>query len=66
MKRPDSNNIKLPERQTIKATTVGQRWHGPDLKKIDEWAKDKGVTRSEAIRQLVELGLLKMKPKRKR
>jgi hypothetical protein len=60
MKQPDSSK-KSSERKSI----VGQRWHGSDLKKIDAWAKDKGVTRSEAIRRLVELGLLKMKTKKR-
>ena len=44
----------------------GQRWHGSDLKKIDDWANDKGVSRTEAIRRLMELGILKMKAKTQR
>jgi hypothetical protein len=67
MKRSDSDNKNIRETRTItgKGATRGQRWHGADLKRIDGWAKNKGVTRSEAIRRLVELGLLKMKAKRK-
>jgi hypothetical protein len=68
MKRPDSDNKNIRETRTItgKGATSGQRWHGSDLRKIDDWANDKRVTRSEAIRQLVELGLLTMKEKKKR
>ena len=63
MKRSESDNKKMRQRPT---TGGGQRWHGSDLKKIDNWAIDKGVTRSEAIRRLVAQGLLKLKTKIKR
>lgn len=49
----------------MKGMKVGQRWHGADLITIDRWAKDKGITRSQAIGQLVELGILKVKVKKK-
>ena len=38
---------------------VGVRWHEPDLERIDAWAKaqDPELTRAEAIRRLVDMGL---------
>jgi hypothetical protein len=42
---------------------VGERWHPPELAAIDKWISATGekMTRGQAIRRLVELGL-KMKP----
>jgi hypothetical protein len=60
MKQSDNN--KHPAKS--KGARFGQRWHSSDLIKIDRWAEDKGVSRSEAIRQLIELGMLKRRPKK--
>jgi hypothetical protein len=67
MKQSISDNKKSRGRPATTGTgvLVGQRWHGPDLKKIDEWAQANGATRTEAIRRLVELGLLSKKAKGK-
>jgi hypothetical protein len=56
---------KLDKSENNKKATSGRRWHGTDLKKIDGWASEKGITRSEAIGRLIELGLLKMKSKKR-
>jgi hypothetical protein len=44
---------------TGKGVQVGERWHPPELTAIDAWieANDKKLTRGQAIRRLVELGL---------
>jgi len=44
-------------------TQIGERWHDPELVAIDAWiaSNDKTLTRGQAIRRLVELGL-KVKP----
>jgi hypothetical protein len=60
----DNKKIDLQNRKA-KAAALGQRWHGSDLKKIDNWAKTNSVTRSEAILNLFELGQLKTKKKKK-
>ena len=59
MKQSISDNKKPRGRPATTGTgvLVGQRWHDPELEKIDAWAKANGATRSEAIRRLVELGL---------
>jgi len=38
---------------------VGERWHAPEIAAIDAWIKTQGeeMTRGQAIRRLVELGL---------
>jgi hypothetical protein len=38
---------------------VGERWHAPELAAIDKWLASSGeeMTRGQAIRRLVELGL---------
>lgn len=63
MKQSISDNKKSRGRPatTGTGTLIGQRWHEPELKKIDAWAKANDTTRSEAIRRLVELGLKKGK-----
>ena len=68
MKQSISDNKKSRGRPTTTGTgvLVGQRWHGPDLKKVDDWAEENGTTRTEAIRRLVELGLLTKSNKVKR
>ena len=59
MKLSNTDNIKSRGRPitTGIGLLVAQRWHEPDLKKIDAWAKANGTTRSEAVRRLVGLGL---------
>jgi hypothetical protein len=44
---------------TGRGTQIGERWHDPELAAIDAWiaAHDKALTRPEAIRRLVEIGL---------
>jgi hypothetical protein len=42
-------------------TLIGLRLHEPELKRIDAWAKAQEVSRPEAIRRLVDIGL-KRKP----
>jgi hypothetical protein len=38
---------------------VGERWHPPEITAIDRWIASQGekMTRGQAIRRLVELGL---------
>jgi hypothetical protein len=38
---------------------VGERWHPPEIAAIDKWIASQGeeMTRGQAIRRLVELGL---------
>jgi hypothetical protein len=44
---------------TGKGVQVGERWQPPDLAEIDAWiaANDQKLTRGQAIRPFVELGL---------
>jgi hypothetical protein len=44
---------------TGRGTQVGERWHLPELAAIDKWIVSTGeeMTRGQAIRRLVELGL---------
>lgn len=43
---------------TGKGVQVGERWHAPELQAIDRWIADNGkMSRGEAIRRLVDLGL---------
>ena len=46
-----------------KGTQIGERWHAPELAAIDAWIAATGekMTRGQAIRRLVELGLKKGK-----
>lgn len=37
------------------------RWHAKDLARIDAYAKEHGLERTEAIRELVRLGLIHAK-----
>lgn len=39
------------------------RMHAPQLKAIDGWIRDTGISRPEAIRQLVDWALVHVKPK---
>lgn len=43
---------------TGRGTIIGARWHADDLKAIDAYAKKHGIERTEAIRELVRLGLI--------
>jgi hypothetical protein len=38
---------------------IGERWHPPEIAAIDKWIASQGeeMTRGQAIRRLVELGL---------
>jgi hypothetical protein len=40
-------------------THIGERWHLPEITAIDKWIASQGedMTRGQAIRRLVELGL---------
>ena len=40
-------------------TQIGERWHDPELAAIDAWIASTGetMTRAQAVRRLVELGL---------
>jgi predicted DNA binding CopG/RHH family protein len=38
---------------------IGLRLSEADIERVDRWAADKGMTRSEAIRALIEQGLKK-------
>jgi hypothetical protein len=40
-------------------TQIGERWHDPELAAIDAWIVSTGktMTRAQAVRRLVELGL---------
>jgi len=44
---------------TGRGTQIGERWHRPELAAIDRWiaAQGKEMTRAQAVRRLVELGL---------
>ena len=44
---------------TGKGTQIGERWHPPEIAAIDKWIASQGeeITRGQAIRRLVEIGL---------
>ena len=45
---------------TGRGTQIGERWHDAEIAAIDAWiasSSDKTVSRAQAIRRLVELGL---------
>jgi hypothetical protein len=44
---------------TGKGTQIGERWHPAELAAIDKWIASQGekMTRGQAIRRLVEIGL---------
>jgi hypothetical protein len=44
---------------TGKGLQIGERWHPPEIAAIDKWIASHGeeMTRGQAIRRLVELGL---------
>ena len=44
-------------RTTGIGTQIGMRWHAEDLAAVDAFAEAEGLERTEAIRQLVRLGL---------
>jgi hypothetical protein len=53
-------DIKKPRgrpRTTGTGTPLLVRMHGEQIRAIDKWRDDREVTRAEAIRRLVELGL---------
>jgi len=49
---------------TGKGIQVGERWHPPELKAIDQWIAAQGeeMTRAQAIRRLVEMSLNRSRP----
>src|ERR1700687_5797980 len=51
---------------TGKGMQIGERWHPPEIAAIDRWIASQGeeITRGQAIRQLVELGLKVKTPAR--
>ena len=58
-----SRSIKVIKKElgrpaTGKGTQVGERWHDAELTAIDKWIASNGeMTRGQAIRRLVSLGL---------
>jgi hypothetical protein len=54
------NKKKIGRPRTGVGALVGQRWHEEQLAQIDRWRRAQAdmPTRSEAIRRLVEIGLL--------
>jgi hypothetical protein len=44
---------------TGRGTQIGERWHAAELAAIDEWIvrQSENITRGEAVRRLVEIGL---------
>jgi hypothetical protein len=44
---------------TGKGIQIGERWHPPEIAAIDKWIASQGeeMTRGQAIRRLVEIGL---------
>ena len=57
---PASKKSRRP-RGRPKTTGTGEqinmRWHADDLSAIDGWGRSRGLDRTEAIRELVRLGL---------
>jgi len=69
-KKPKKSPAKKARRAKTgrpKTTGAGQpmvvRMHEPQLKAIDGWIRDTGISRPEAIRQLVDWALVHVKPK---
>jgi hypothetical protein len=54
---------KRGPRPTGKGIQIGERWHPPEIAAIDKWIASQGeeMTRGQAIRRLVEIGLKKWK-----
>jgi hypothetical protein len=59
-----SNRVTTKKRRGRPVTTgkgiqIGERWHETELTAIDAWmaSRDEDMTRGQAIRRLVELGL---------
>ena len=50
---------KLGRPPTGKGIQIGERWHPPEIIAIDRWivAQGEQITRGQAIRRLVEIGL---------
>ena len=49
---------KRGPRPTGQGIQIGERWHPPEIAAIDKWIASNGtMTRGQAIRRLVELGL---------
>jgi hypothetical protein len=47
-------------RTTGRGTQIGERWHDAELAAIDAWiasSSDKTISRAQAVRRLVEIGL---------
>jgi hypothetical protein len=43
---------------TGKGVQIGERWHPPELAAIDKWIEKHGkMSRGQAVRRLVEIGL---------
>jgi hypothetical protein len=44
---------------TGKGTQIGERWHESELAAIDKWieSREEPMTRGQAVRRLVEIGL---------
>lgn len=61
MKRSITVNKKSRPRGRPKTTgtgtVVGRRWHDADLAAIDAYAAEQGIDRSQAIYNLVKVGL---------
>lgn len=45
---------RLRERKLIKSRTAQIRFRADDLRLVDQWAKDAGLTRSDVVRALVD------------
>jgi hypothetical protein len=58
-KTPVVTKKKRGPRATGKGLQIGERWHTPEVAAIDKWIAAQGeeMTRGQAIRRLVELGL---------
>ena len=60
--KPPAVKARMGRPVTVGATAfVGSKFPPSLVQAIDRWAKAEGVGRSEALRRLVELGLLKAK-----
>lgn len=60
----NGNQKKRGRPATGERSHIAARMSGEEIKKVDEWAAQHGVTRAEAIRQLVQLGLQTHDPTR--
>ncbi|GAN61585.1 hypothetical protein ACI01nite_25220 [Acetobacter cibinongensis] len=53
----NGNQKKRGRPATGERSHIAARVSEEEIKEIDEWAAKRGVTRAEAIRQLLQLGL---------